>query len=117
MAGDAAPLLRIAARAGLNGTLSGGWPLKWYSVGHAVAVPCTDYPQLYDMEDSSAARQDQYQAAVAALPANFFAPFSLQDGCRARFRITTNACAGRRCSMSAISIRMAFLSCPRRCRC
>lgn len=79
MDGDPKPLLRLAARAGLNGTLSGGWPLKWYSVGHAVAVPCTDYPQIYDMSATPQERRQQFDAAAADLPAGFFAPFSVQQ--------------------------------------
>lgn len=77
--GDTLPLLRLAARTGLNGTLSGGWPANLYSVGHAVAVPCTDYPQPYDMRASSAVRKEQYAAAVAALPPDQFAPFTVQQ--------------------------------------
>lgn len=77
--GDTLPLLRLAARTGLNGTLSGGWPANLYSVGHAVAVPCTDYPQPYDMRASSAVRQQQFDAAVAALPSDQFAPFTVQQ--------------------------------------
>lgn len=79
LAGDPLPLLRLAARAGLNGTLSGGWPAREYSVGHAVAVPCTDYPQLYDMRATPVERDIQFAAAVAALPEETFAPFTLQQ--------------------------------------
>ena len=77
--GDPLPLLRMADRAGLNGAISGGWPVETYSVGHAVAVPCTDYPQLYDMTATSAERVRQFAAAVAALPDDFFAPFTRDD--------------------------------------
>jgi len=76
MAGDPAPLLRIAARAGLNGALAGGWSADTYSVGHAVAVPCTDYPQAFDMSASPEERERQFAAAVAALSPAAFAPFS-----------------------------------------
>ena len=65
----------MAARTGLNGRLSGGWAAEAYSVGHAVAVPCTDYPQLYDMTASPEERERQYAAAVAALPHDAFCPF------------------------------------------
>ena len=75
--GDPLPLLRLAARTGLNGSLSGGWPASAYSVGHAVAVPCTDYPQMYDMTAPSEERTRQFESAAAALPADFFAPFAL----------------------------------------
>ncbi len=77
-AGDPLPLLRIGARAGLNGTLSGGWPVGLYSVGHAVAVPCTDYPQPYDMRDMPEERRQQFEEAVAELPGDAFAPFDLE---------------------------------------
>lgn len=76
LAGDGAPLLRLAARAGLNGSLADGWAADLYSVGHAVGTPCTDYPQPFDMAASSAERTLQYNAAVAALPNDAFAPFS-----------------------------------------
>lgn len=76
LAGDAAPLLRLAARAGLNGSLAEGWAANAYSVGHAVGVPCTDYPQPFAMAASPEERASQYRAAVAALPADAFAPFS-----------------------------------------
>ena len=76
LAGDGAPLLRLAARTGLNGSLADGWAADLYSVGHAVGVPCTDYPQPFDMGASSAVRAEQYNAAVAALPGDAFAPFS-----------------------------------------
>lgn len=79
LAGDALPLLRMASRAGLNGTLAGGWPVEAYSVGAAVAVPCIDYPQPYDMRESSPRREEQYAAAVAALPGDFFWPFANDD--------------------------------------
>ena len=79
LAGDGAPLLRLAARTGLNGSLAGGWAANLYSVGHAVGVPCTDYPQPFDMKASRAERNAQYNAAVAALPNDAFAPFSNQQ--------------------------------------
>lgn len=79
LAGDGAPLLRLAARTGLNGSLAGGWAANLYSVGHAVGVPCTDYPQPYDMAASSAERTAQYHAAVSRLPNDAFAPFSNQQ--------------------------------------
>ena len=79
LAGDGAPLLRLAARTGLNGSLAGGWPANLYSVGHAVGVPCTDYPQPFDMRASATERSQQYDAAVAALPNDAFAPFSNQQ--------------------------------------
>jgi pimeloyl-ACP methyl ester carboxylesterase len=79
LAGDGAPLLRLAARTGLNGSLAGGWAANQYSVGHAVGVPCTDYPQPFDMMASPAERAAQYNAAVAVLPNDAFAPFSNQQ--------------------------------------
>ncbi|MFT4040981.1 MAG: alpha/beta hydrolase, partial [Thermomicrobiales bacterium] len=76
LAGDGAPLLRLAGGAQLNGSLAGGWPANLYSVGHVVAVPCTDYPQPFDMLAAQSVRTEQYNAAVAALPADQFAPFT-----------------------------------------
>ena len=79
LTGDGAPLLRLAAHTGLNGSLAGGWAANLYSVGHAVGVPCTDYPQPFAMTASSAERTAQFNAAVAALPNEAFAPFSNQQ--------------------------------------
>lgn len=74
---DDLPLLRIA-REQLD--LGNFGPVNEYSVGLAVAVECTDYPQLYDMTAAPAVRLRQFHRAVARLRRthpNAFAPFTI----------------------------------------
>ncbi len=77
--GDAKPLLRQWAQ-------DLGWddgdyygPVDVYTDGIYYAVACTDYPQLFDMHSTPAIRRTQLAAAVAALPAGTFAPFSTAE--------------------------------------
>ena len=77
--GDPLPLLRLASRNSLNGTISDGWPVETYSTGLAVALPCIDYPQLYEMAAAPDARAQQFAAEMASLPAGFFSPFANED--------------------------------------
>jgi pimeloyl-ACP methyl ester carboxylesterase len=77
--GDAKPLLRQWAQ-------DLGWddgdyygPVDVYTDGIYYAVACTDYPQLFDMHAAPAARRQQLAAAVQALPAGTFAPFSTAE--------------------------------------
>jgi pimeloyl-ACP methyl ester carboxylesterase len=70
--GDRAPLARLAAEAfagGANG------PARDYSAGLDVAVECHDYPQLFDVAGSPAARLGQLAAGLRKLPADVFSPF------------------------------------------
>ena len=74
---DDLPLLRIAREQLEPGNFG---PVKEYSIGLAVAVGCTDYPQLYDMTAPPAVRRKQYHRAVAGLrrtDPNAFAPFTI----------------------------------------
>jgi pimeloyl-ACP methyl ester carboxylesterase len=77
--GDAQPLLRQYAQdVGWDfGDYSG--PPTVYTDGLYYAVACTDYPQLFDMHATPAARRTQLAAAVRALPADTFAPFTTQE--------------------------------------
>ena len=78
-AGDAAPLLRIAAEQVPtdpfpldSGELSDG-----FSAGSYLATWCADSLQLYDTTAPPAERERQYQAALDRLPPAAFAPFSI----------------------------------------
>jgi pimeloyl-ACP methyl ester carboxylesterase len=52
---------------------------SYYSDGLYLAVACTDYPQLFSMRAAPATRRAQLAAAVRALPAGTFAPFSTAE--------------------------------------
>jgi pimeloyl-ACP methyl ester carboxylesterase len=73
---DAVPLLRLAARSIYD---DDGGPAKEWSNGLYAAVSCTDYPQAYDMDAPPATRRAQYEAALAALPDDVFAPFRVRE--------------------------------------
>ena len=77
--GDMQPLLRQYAQdVGYDfGDYSG--PPATYSDGVYWAVACTDYPQLFDMAATPAVRRAQLSAALKALPAGTFAPFSTDE--------------------------------------
>jgi TAP-like protein len=73
---DPAPLLRLYAQREYEDEGYFALPVSEYSVELYVAVACTDYPQLFDMNADPAARASELAAAEAALPAATFAPFS-----------------------------------------
>jgi pimeloyl-ACP methyl ester carboxylesterase len=73
---DNAPLLRLAAKSIY--TADGG-PVREWSAGQYTAVSCTDYPQAFDMRAPEPVRRAQYRASVDALPADTFAPFTVQE--------------------------------------
>jgi len=74
--GQAAPLLRLyAARLAVDEAYFGG-PASQYSVELYMAVSCLDYPQLFPMSASEAARLAALRSAEAALPAGTFGPFT-----------------------------------------
>jgi pimeloyl-ACP methyl ester carboxylesterase len=76
--GDRRPLLRLVAEATGGGTDAG--PAYYYSEGLDAAVACHDYPQLYDMTaPPGAVREQQYAAALAAAPADLYAPFTVAE--------------------------------------
>jgi pimeloyl-ACP methyl ester carboxylesterase len=76
---DAAPLLRLYAQRLAFDELYFRVPTREYSVDLYMAVSCLDYPQLFDMSSSPAARRRQLAAAEATLPASTFAPFSTRE--------------------------------------
>jgi pimeloyl-ACP methyl ester carboxylesterase len=73
---DAAPLLRLAAMEIYTGN-SG--PVADFNDGSYQATTCLDYPQPFSYSASPAQRHRQYDAAVAALPAGLFAPFTVHE--------------------------------------
>jgi len=73
---DAAPLLRLAAKSLYT---DDGGPVREWSAGQYSAVTCTDYPQAFDMRAPEAVRRAQYRAAVAVLPDDVFAPFTVEE--------------------------------------
>jgi pimeloyl-ACP methyl ester carboxylesterase len=78
-AGDAAPLLRLYAQRLYEDEDYFTAPASEYSDELYLAVSCLDYPQLFQMSASPAARAAQLTAAEAALPASTFSPFSIGE--------------------------------------
>jgi pimeloyl-ACP methyl ester carboxylesterase len=82
-AGDAVPLLRLAAE-GDETSGDGGAPTIENSQGDFYARFCTDNPMPWDKDASIPTRLRQWRGARDALPRNHFAPFSI-DGWLAPF--------------------------------
>lgn len=78
LAGDNAPILRLAA---LAARVDNDTPnlLSWYSDGLYFATSCTDYGQLYDMHAPPAKRRAQLRKTIAETPADAFAPFTPRE--------------------------------------
>jgi pimeloyl-ACP methyl ester carboxylesterase len=72
-AGDRAPLLRLLAENKLDTSASA---VRGFSEGLYLAVTCHDYPQLWDPAAAPGDRRAQLASAVAALPAERFAPIA-----------------------------------------
>nr|WP_246852076.1 alpha/beta hydrolase [Patulibacter sp. SYSU D01012] len=77
LAGDAAPLLRLAVQA--RAYDHGAVPASYFSYGLYWATACTDYPQLFDMRATPAQRRRQLAAAKAAAGDARFAPFAVGE--------------------------------------
>jgi hypothetical protein len=73
LAGDGAPLLRLAAQS--HTWLHSAGPAAYFSNGLCMAVACTDYPQLFSMQSSPDERRAQLTAELARAP-DAFAPFT-----------------------------------------
>ena len=81
LAGDAAPLLRLAAQS--NTFDHGASTAGYFSNGLYMAVSCADYPQLFSMAASPAQRRRQLAGAVAhPPPGDPFAPFTVSEWLR-----------------------------------
>jgi pimeloyl-ACP methyl ester carboxylesterase len=75
--GDSVPLLRLGAE-GPVGPVDGGDygdPIS-FSAAAQFATICVDNDQAWDWSATIPDRKRQYAAAIAALPADYFAPFS-----------------------------------------
>jgi pimeloyl-ACP methyl ester carboxylesterase len=77
--GDRTPLLRLYAQDIGYDYSDYNAAASYYSDGQYFAVGCTDYPQLFDMRDSSAKRRAQLARAEARYPAHAFAPFTVKE--------------------------------------
>jgi pimeloyl-ACP methyl ester carboxylesterase len=75
LGGAPQPLLRLAAEARQDDNATPESAAD-YSDGQYFAVACVDYPQLFDMRASFAARETQLQASIAAAPAASLEPFT-----------------------------------------
>jgi len=78
-ANNPAPLLRLYAQRLAEDEAYFGGSAREYSVELYLAVSCLDYPQLFDMSSSPAARAAQLAAAEAALAAGTFSPFGIEE--------------------------------------
>jgi pimeloyl-ACP methyl ester carboxylesterase len=76
-AGDAAPLLRLAG-VHSRGPLSRPPPVTDFSVGDNIAALCNDQDFVWDRSDPIGVRAGKFHTAVAALPVDAFAPFSIR---------------------------------------
>jgi pimeloyl-ACP methyl ester carboxylesterase len=77
--GDRLPLLRLYAQDIGYDYSDYNAAATYYSDGQYFAVGCTDYPQLFNMRDSSAVRARQFAAAESRYPAKAFAPFTVRE--------------------------------------
>ncbi|MFZ0666816.1 MAG: alpha/beta hydrolase [Acidimicrobiales bacterium] len=75
----AAPLLRLYAQRLAIDEAYFGLPPSEYSVELYMAVSCLDYPQLYNMNSTPAQRPAELEAAIKAMPADTFAPFTTTE--------------------------------------
>lgn len=74
--GDAKPLLRLGAE-GYYSQLETNWgDPNSFSIGDSQAAACSDMQEPFDWSVPVAKRTQQYDAAVASLPAWYFTPFS-----------------------------------------
>jgi pimeloyl-ACP methyl ester carboxylesterase len=80
--GDERPLLRLVAE---ENTPGGAGAYAGFSEGAYLAFACNDYPQLWDVHASFAKRQQQFDAAVAALTPGAFAPWTDGEWAHAEF--------------------------------
>ena len=75
LAGDEAPLLRMAALAEFYDNATPVQP-RWYSDGLYFAVSCSEYAQLFDMGVPPAARRKELATAIRRAPQRQFRPFT-----------------------------------------
>lgn len=78
--GDWLPLGRLVAEFDFPG--GDPQPTQMYSQGLALAVSCHDYPRLFTLSSSAAARRTQIRAAIARkvrTDAQVYAPFTIRE--------------------------------------
>jgi pimeloyl-ACP methyl ester carboxylesterase len=83
--GDPAPLLRLAAES--PPPVDSGDPTGLFNAGASTATFCADGRFVWDKNAPEATREAQYQAAVAALNDDDFAPFSATAWLTAQARV------------------------------
>jgi pimeloyl-ACP methyl ester carboxylesterase len=76
LTGDSAPLLRLAAQS--DSYDHGTSTADYFSDGLYWGVSCLDYPQLFSLDATPAARRQQLAAALGAAP-SAFAPFTAAE--------------------------------------
>jgi pimeloyl-ACP methyl ester carboxylesterase len=76
---DPSPLLRLYAQRLAFDEDYFDMPVSDYSDLLYMAVSCLDYPQLFDIHDTEAQREEQLKAAEHKLPASAFAPFTTSE--------------------------------------
>ena len=76
---DPYPLLRLYAERTAFQENYFDTPSTVYSGELYLAASCLDYPQLYDMHANGATRSKELRAAVSALPAKTFFPFTTEE--------------------------------------
>jgi pimeloyl-ACP methyl ester carboxylesterase len=77
LAGDPAPLLRLAAQSDTYD--HGAVPADYLSRGLCFAVNCLDLPPLFSPQASPARRREQFAAALLDPPGDAFAPFTAAE--------------------------------------
>ena len=91
--GDQKPLLRLAAEGSAfpQPSFDHGNPADW-SAGAQYATTCADVEVPWDWSAPVSTRMAQYTQAVAALPPNYFAPFSKAAATGLMFSLTGAQC-------------------------
>jgi len=79
LAGDPDPLLRLYAERLASDENYTGTPASAYSGELYLAVSCLDYPQLFPLDASAAARATGLAAATDSLAASTFTPFATAE--------------------------------------
>jgi pimeloyl-ACP methyl ester carboxylesterase len=76
--GDTVPLVRFVGENAFFPATSDAGPTEVFSAGHAIASLCNDDTFPWDPASAPSARQQQWFAAFAQMPAATFSPFSTE---------------------------------------
>ena len=89
LAGNQRPLGRMVAESAIDPATAGAprrpgglrprAEIRSFSEGAYLAYACTDYPAIWNKQASFSARESEYAATLAALPASTFAPWRTVD--------------------------------------